>query len=85
MAESAACALNTGQADMQSVIVPSRSLPVLAEADIVVCGRGPAGVAPAISAARHGARGVLLERWPNGRGQATNAPAERRRDGPWTS
>lgn len=58
---------------MQTVTVPSRSLPVLAEADVLVCGGGPAGIAAAVSAARHGARVILLERWPSVGGQATNA------------
>jgi hypothetical protein len=46
---------------------------VLAEADIIVVGGGPAGIAAAVSAARHGAEVVLLERWPSVGGQATNA------------
>ena len=39
----------------------------------MVCGGGPAGLAAAVSAARHGARVVLLEHWPSVGGQATNA------------
>lgn len=56
-----------------SVAVPERRLPVLAEADVVVCGGGPAGVAAACCAARCGAKVVLLERWPSVGGMATNA------------
>ncbi len=37
-------------------------LPVLADADIVVCGGGPAGSAAAIAAARLGARTILVEK-----------------------
>jgi len=55
------------------VRVPERMLPVLAEADVVVVGGGPAGIAAAVSAARHGAAVILLERWPSVGGQATNA------------
>ncbi len=53
--------------------VPAARVPVLAEADVVVCGGGCAGIAAAVSAARHGASVVLLERWPTIGGMATNA------------
>jgi len=56
-----------------TVRVPERSVPVLAEADVVVCGGGTAGVSAAYCAARHGAKVVLLERWPSLGGMATNA------------
>jgi len=55
------------------VLVPARKLPVLAEADVVVCGGGTAGIAAACCAARHGAKVILLERWPSLGGMATNA------------
>lgn len=55
------------------VMVPARKVPVLAEADVVVCGGGPAGIAAACSAARHGVKVILLERWPSVGGMATNA------------
>lgn len=48
-------------------------LPVLAEADVVVCGGGTAGISAACCAARHGAKVILLERWPSLGGMATNA------------
>lgn len=50
-----------------------QTTPVLAEADVVVCGGGTAGIAAACCAARHGAKVVLLERWPSLGGMATNA------------
>lgn len=55
------------------VVVPERKVPVLAEADVIVCGGGTAGVSAAYCAARHGAKVVLLERWPSLGGMATNA------------
>ena len=53
--------------------VPERKLAVLAEADVVVCGGGTAGISAACCAARHGAKVILLERWPSLGGMATNA------------
>lgn len=42
---------------------PARDIPVVAEADVVVLGGGPAGIAAAVSAARTGASTLLLERY----------------------
>jgi len=55
------------------VLVPARKVPVLAEAEVVVCGGGTAGIAAAYCAAKHGAKVLLLERWPSLGGMATNA------------
>ena len=40
---------------------PARDIPLIEEADVIVCGAGPAGVSAAISAARTGAKVQLFE------------------------
>jgi hypothetical protein len=56
-----------------AIAIGQQRLPVMAEADVVVCGGGPAGIAAACCAARRGAAVILLERWPSVGGMATNA------------
>lgn len=46
-----------------SITEPARQTPMLAEADVVVLGGGPAGIAAAAAAARTGASTILLERY----------------------
>ena len=46
----------------KTAIEPERTIPVLAEADVLVAGGGLAGVAAAVAAARAGARTMLVER-----------------------
>lgn len=48
---------------MPTIVEPARELPVVAEAEVVVLGGGPAGIAAATAAARTGARTLLLERY----------------------
>jgi 2-polyprenyl-6-methoxyphenol hydroxylase-like FAD-dependent oxidoreductase len=50
---------------------PARKTKVILEADVVVVGGGPGGVASAISAARTGAKTVLVERYGHLGGMAT--------------
>lgn len=42
---------------------PARRTELLGESQVLVLGGGPAGIAAAVSAARHGARTVLIERY----------------------
>jgi hypothetical protein len=56
-----------------AVHVPARSVPVLTECDVLVCGAGPAGVTAAIAAARHKLNVVLVERWCFAGGMGTAA------------
>lgn len=48
---------------MDVIREPERQIPVVAETDLLVCGGGFAGVAAAVSAARMGARVLLLEKY----------------------
>lgn len=49
---------------MDRITEPAGSVPVVARADVVVVGGGPAGFSAAIAARRMGARVTLLERYP---------------------
>jgi hypothetical protein len=48
---------------MHAITEPGREIPVVIEADIVVCGGGPGGLPAAVAAARHGANVLLIERY----------------------
>ncbi len=55
----------------RTVIEPQRQIPVVDEAEVLVAGGGPAGLAAAIAAGRHGAQVVLVERYGYVGGMAT--------------
>ncbi len=55
----------------KSIREAGREVPVYAEADVVVAGGGPAGLAAALAAARSGASTVLIERYGYLGGMAT--------------
>jgi glycine/D-amino acid oxidase-like deaminating enzyme len=48
---------------MDWIVEPERKTPIIADADVLVCGGGIAGVAAAVCAARQGVRVLLLERY----------------------
>ena len=50
-----------GRVEDGAYLEPNRRVPVVADADVVVCGGGPAGVAAAVAAARAGAKARLIE------------------------
>ena len=49
--------------NLNTVAEPARQTPVYGDFDVLVVGGGPAGLAAAVSAARHGARTLLVERY----------------------
>ena len=57
---------------MKTIHEPAREIPVRAEADVLVVGAGPAGVAAAVCAARLGAKTLLVEQSGSIGGVATN-------------
>ena len=54
-----------------TIAEPSRQLPVFGEYDLVVLGAGPSGIAASVSAARRGARTLLVERYGFAGGMGT--------------
>jgi len=55
----------------RTITEPSRKIKVFREADVVVVGGGPGGVASAIAAARNGVKTLLIERYGHLGGMAT--------------
>jgi hypothetical protein len=48
---------------MKTITEPTRQVPVVAEADVIVAGGGPGGLPAAIAVARRGAKVLLVERY----------------------
>ncbi len=61
----------TARLSSKTITESARKIRVWREADVVVVGGGPGGVASAISAARNGAKTVLIERYGHLGGMAT--------------
>lgn len=55
--------LETGEIEYNTVVEPSKEIPVLLECDVLVVGGGPAGLSAAIAAKRAGADTILMERY----------------------
>jgi hypothetical protein len=50
--------------EIRSIQLAQRRAPIVAEADLVVVGGGPAGISAAVSGARNGLSTILIERYP---------------------
>jgi flavin-dependent dehydrogenase len=61
----------TGDGPTRTIMEAARDTRVCHEADVVVVGGGPAGVAAAVAAARNGAKAALVERYGHLGGMAT--------------
>lgn len=57
----------------KEILEASRTIPVMAETDVLVVGGGPAGISAAIAAAREGVRVILMERYGFVGGMVTQA------------
>jgi ribulose 1,5-bisphosphate synthetase/thiazole synthase len=46
---------------MRYITEPKKQLPIYGKFDVVVCGGGPAGIGASLSAARNGAKTIIIE------------------------
>jgi NADPH-dependent 2,4-dienoyl-CoA reductase/sulfur reductase-like enzyme len=58
-------------AGVKTITEARREIKVIRETDVIVVGGGPGGIAAAVSAARAGARTILLERYGHLGGMST--------------
>jgi hypothetical protein len=58
---------------MKQIQEPAKTIPVMAETDVLVVGGGPGGLSAAIAAAREGVDTMLIERWGSFGGNITQA------------
>lgn len=58
---------------MQQIEEPSRTIPVMAETDVLIVGSGPSGMAAALASAREGVETMLVERYGSFGGTITHA------------
>lgn len=61
---------------MKQIEEPSRTVPVMAQTDVLVVGSGPGGLAAALAAAREGVETMLVERYGCFGGNITQVPVE---------
>ena len=53
----------TENKNTEFIVEPSKEIPVLMDADVVVVGGGPAGIAASVGASRVGFKTVLVEKY----------------------
>ena len=61
---------------MKTVQVPARTIPIIAETEVLVVGSGPGGLSAAIGAARAGVETMLVERYGCFGGNLTHVGVE---------